>query len=843
MIEGTSLQHAQTKDAPAGAYGGILLCSLAVLMLEVLLTRVFSFTIWYHLAYLTISTALLGFGAAGSLLAAFPNLLKQRVRRLMAVCSGWAALATLVSVGTLSQFPLDPSQLLTDRTQFFLGLLGYYVAVTIPFLLAGIAISAPLAVYTLQVNRLYGADLFGAGLGCLAAVYALTWMEAQGALCLCAAVFAAAGACYAAGGSLRVRLMLLSVVLAAASPWAHNMLAFRITDSKDLGGARLKGTDELFHQWTPINRVDLHIDEPARVFWMSTGLNHDYRGPQPGGAMLQYDGHNGTNVLRVSSPNLDGLRFLDVHLLRTPYVLFEQPEVMIIGVGGGVDVLNALRRGASRVVGVELQPITVALHQGELYTEGGGLKAMTGGQFQRPEVELYAAEGRHFVRSHHDQYDIVQITMVDTFSAQTTGAYVLAESYLYTVEAFEDYFEHLNDDGVISIALGDLLYRDPSLPSPLGTRLVMGAREALERRGVTDPALHIAMIAQPNIDESISADFPIAGGYVQALLIKKSPFTADEISRLESFANSNGFEVRLAPGQSDGTDAPVFQLLHEPAESLGQALDQQPFQLEAVVDDRPFFYHATRWSSIFGGSATLWYLPGSTVGLMMLAMMLGQAILFGIVLIGFPLLRTGRGSLSWGQTTGFFLYFLGLGLGFLLIEISFVQKYVLLLGYPTYSLSVTIFSLLVFAGLGAALSRLGWGRPRGLLTALLVLTIGLVLVEIFALPAIRERLLAAPLSTRILVTVLFQFPLGTCLGMYFPTGVELLRRREPALIPWAWAINGIASVASSVLAVILGMSIGFSAVAVVAAGIYAVGTVALLIVIREPTPAGEASTS
>jgi hypothetical protein len=159
------LHEDRTKSAPPGAYAGILVCSVAVLMLEILLTRVFSFTIWYHLAYLTISTALLGFGAAGSILAAFPSLLQKRVRRLMALCSAGAGLVLIVSISVLRAHPLDPSQILTDRTAFFTGLLGYYAAVTAPFLLAGIAVSAPLAAYPLQVNRLYGADLFGAGLG------------------------------------------------------------------------------------------------------------------------------------------------------------------------------------------------------------------------------------------------------------------------------------------------------------------------------------------------------------------------------------------------------------------------------------------------------------------------------------------------------------------------------------------------------------------------------------------------------------------------------------------------------------------------------------------------------
>jgi hypothetical protein len=202
------------------------------------------------------------------------------------------------------------------------------------------------------------------------------------------------------------------------------------------------------------------------------------------------------------------------------------------------------------------------------------------------------------------------------------------------------------------------------------------------------------------------------------------------------------------------------------------------------------------------------------------------------VLIGLPLLRGARGALPGRTTVGFLVYFLALGLGFLLIEISFVQKYVLLLGYPTYSLSVTIFSLLVFAALGAVLSRRGWKHPERSLIRMLAVTLVLLTGEVLLLPWLREQLLASSLATRIAFTIALQLPMGVVLGMYFPTGLELLRRREPRLIPWAWAVNGVASVAASVLAVLLGMAIGFSGVTFVAGVIYAVGTLGLISVLR-----------
>jgi hypothetical protein len=251
-----------------------------------------------------------------------------------------------------------------------------------------------------------------------------------------------------------------------------------------------------------------------------------------------------------------------------------------------------------------------------------------------------------------------------------------------------------------------------------------------------------------------------------------------------------------------------------------------------VTDDRPFFYHFLPWSSLFRGEQTISYMPGSTTGLLMLAIMAAQALLLGALLIALPLLRHANAGLGRASTLRYLLFFLSLGFGFMLIEISFVQKYVLVLGYPTYSLSVTIFSLLVAAALGAWTSRVGWKRPLPFLRTLLGVTVVLICAEVSILPFLRERLIAAPLGLRIAVTVLFQVPLGFALGMYFPTGIELIRRNAPRLVPWAWAVNGVASVASSVLAVVLGMSIGFSGVALIAAAVYALGTASLMLELR-----------
>jgi hypothetical protein len=681
----------------------------------------------------------------------------------------------------------------------------------------------PLAAYPRHVNRLYGADLFGAALGCTLAVAGLTWLDAPGALAVCAAVFLVAGALYAGASGLRAALMASGVVLLAAAPFAHRVVEFVPTDTKALGRA-LKNprTKVLLTRWSPVNRVDLYRVSGWRGgFWDGVGRSPHYHGPGPRVLAIQYDGHNGSDIYEVTGDGSLGM--LDHNILATPYVFGDRRDVLVIGVGGGIDVVNALHHGTSHVTGVELQPITVELLKGRL-------NRWTGGWFRRPEVELVAGEGRHYVRSHNDRYDLIQITAVDTFSAQSTGAYVLAESYLYTVEAFSDYLSRLTDEGVISIVLGDPLYRDASLPPPLGTRLALIARTALERRGVASSGEHIVAIGRPRTARSARPENPIRGALTQNLIVKSTPFAASELEAIRTFATDQGFTLLYTPDASG--DTAFERLIRAAPDELDRYLGEARFALRPVSDDRPFFYHVLRWRSLLTGEGIVWYFPGSATGQAVLLMMLGQALLLGGTMIMLPLVRRGTGKLAPRITLAFLAYFLALGLGFLLVEISFVQKYVLILGYPTYSLSVTIFSLLVFAAAGAVLSRRGWRNPRAFLAVLLAVTLALISLEVVALPWVREFALRLSLPARILVTVLLQLPIGLALGMYFPTGLEMLRRIEPDLIPWAWAVNGVASVTSAVLAVILGMALGFTGVAWTAAGIYALGTLTLLVALR-----------
>jgi len=808
-----NIEHnaSESQPAPLAAYVGIFVCTAGLLMLEILLTRILSFTIWYHLAYLAISTALLSFGAAGSILATFPGLLK-RPRRIAGWTATAAGISMLVGMMYLAPRPVDPATLFDEPTAFFFGLMKYYLVLSVPFFLGGIAIAVPLAAYPANVNRLYAVDLAGAAVGCSAAVAALTWTNGPEALGWAALTMVCAGIFYTDLKRLRILFAAVAIAIGLQLSSANEWLEFRPAASKGLGLSIDRGDHEtLYTQWSPVNRVDVSRNEKAIPggFW-GMGVNKWYKGGRlPGVMNVRYDGHNGSNIYEITTPT--SMAFLDYHILRTPYVFLDEPRALIIGVGGGIDVHNALRRNASHVTAAELQPITVRVLK-EYYAD------YCGQVFNRPDVNLVAAEGRHFVRSSDAEYDLVQITATDTFSAQATGAYVLAESYLYTVEAFQDYFDHLSDDGILCVVLGDIEYEDPALPSPLASRLVLTARQALWEQGVEEPSDHILIVS------------PLSTSYFSTrsvLVVKKSAFTPEDMAKAEAFTEGIDLTFRVAPGKPG--HAAMTELARVKQDDLDELLDEQEFHLAAATDARPFFYHILRWRSLFTDTDALWYVPGSSTGQIMLLMMLGQAVFIGGALILLPLFVRSRRALESGPAWRFLPYFLALGIGFMLIEISFVQKYALFLGYPTYSLSVTIVSLLVFAAIGAALSTFGWGNPRRLLMMLLTFEALFILVEIFVMPSVRASLLGLPLSTRIALTILFQCPLGICLGMFFPTGVELVRQTSPGLVPWAWAVNGIGSVAGTVLAVIIAMAFGFSVVVLIAVAIYVLGALPLII--------------
>ncbi|MFN2426926.1 MAG: hypothetical protein ABR587_10830, partial [Candidatus Binatia bacterium] len=566
-----------------------------------------------------------------------------------------------------------------------------------------------------------------------------------------------------------------------------------------------------FQKWTAINRVDAFgWDHPLPfAYWMKLGLSPSWKWPdsRPMVATLTYDGGNGSDIYGSRGNIAQEFEFLEHHQLRLPYLLLDKPNVLVIGVGGGIDLFNAIKQGARHVTGVELQPETVGLLK-------GSLSEFNHRFFHRDDVTLVAGEGRHFVRKTDQVFDLVQITAVDTFAAQAVGAYVLAESYLYTVEAMQDYFRRLGPDGIVSLVVGDLPYAGQA--PPLATRLTSIGFRALQRDGVADPGRNI-----------IVTNFVAAGEVSEnaVVLIKKTPFTPDEIERVTAFNDREGFHTLYAPGL---TGSRLADLLGSDEAVRNKALEAEMFAVEATYDNDPFFYNVSKWKHFSPKDSTYFILPGSFMGQLVLVLMVVQSTLLGAALVIVPLLLGARGGLRGPGVLAYLAYFLALGIGFMFVEISFVQAFVLFLGSPTYALSVTIFALLLFSGVGSLLSTRFSSRPEAALRWLAPLVAVLIVAYSFGLSRVFDAALHLDLSTRIVIAVLAQMPVGLTLGMFMPLGVACVARENPRLTPWAWGVNGVGSVTGTTLAVLLAMAVGFRSVALIAAALYLIGTALLL---------------
>jgi hypothetical protein len=789
---------------PTRLYLGIAAAAGAVLALEIGLTRIFSYTIWYHFAYLTISVALLGYGAAGSLLAAWPRLGSPRLLPWWAVAAEAGVLACLLVVRAL---PLDPLSLGSDPGQLA-RLAAYYVAVTLPFLCGGFLVAVPLSLHARAVGRLYFADLVGAGLVCAAMVPLIWAVETPVATALATAPLAVAAFAYAEPGR-RLRPGLAAAGVAAATVLVAGQGEFHPAPKKFVAQFLANpGAKIAWHRWTPINRVDVVAFEPPLEVgsYIGWGISPYYRGKAPGYWMIGNDGDS-CAVMYGWKGDPAELDFLVHHVLHAPYLFLERPKVLAIGLGGGADVLNALRNDARSVTGVELNPKTVEAVRDRF-------RAFNGDLLHRPGVESVAAEGRSYLRASGERYDLIEINSVDTLSALSTGAYVLSESFLYTADAVQDYLDHLASNGIFAMAVGDL--QSETQPPRHTLRLASIVRRALERRGVAEPWRHVMIVG--------------TGGVLPFThtLVRNEPFTAEETARMARFAEQEGFELWHRPDRPGNTLA--SRILSWDAAKLATFYASHPLDLEPTTDASPFFFNFYKWRTLAreAVSEPLGYDRTLATGQLVLVAMLAQSLVFATALILLPLRRLPRAGAGGARRRAAFLaYFAALGAGFILLEISMIQRFVLFLGYPTHSLTVVMLSLLVSTGLGSLLSERAREPLARALPARLLLLAALVAVWLAAVPSVFAALLGAPFALRVAVSIALLVPLGLVLGGFFPLGVRMAERAGASLVPWAWAVNGCATVVGTLLAVMAGMTWSFTAVTLGALAIYAAGVLAL----------------
>jgi hypothetical protein len=559
-----------------------------------------------------------------------------------------------------------------------------------------------------------------------------------------------------------------------------------------------------YSSWSPIFRVDV-LD-----------IGPDLR-------LLYHDGLVGSVIHRWDGKQASLDRFgFDTDPRALPFVVGgTSPEnVLIVGAAGGHEILASLQFDAEHVDAVELNPVTHSLVTDKFADYAGHLA-------DNPAVNYVEGDGRSFLARSDDTYNVVWYPAPDSYSATnaaTAGAYVLSESYLYTSETIEDSLEHLGGDGILAAQFGEFDYDRKANRT---SRYVATARHALGELGVSDPAPHILV-----------STTPVEGGAsLASILVKRDPFTATEVDRfIAAVGTMPGSTVRYAPGHRVAGES-VGDIATLPGSRLDRWYDSYPYDVRPITDDSPFFWHFTPFRDVvadFGEPIDRGDFEVD-VGERVLLLLLGIATLFAAVFLLLPFVRIRSIWSGLPRKRRSALYFTALGLGFMFFEITLIQRLVLFLGYPTYSLTVTLAAILLSTGVGALLSaryQASAGRAAWvLLGALAVLTL---FYEVGLTP-MTDALLGVPFAARVAVAFAVLAPLGVCLGAFMPLGlgaVAGLTNHPREYVAWGWAVNGFASVIGAVLTTILAMALGFGVVLVLALTVYGIAVLALRGLVR-----------
>ncbi len=788
---------------PIRTLGGIFFISSATLCLEITLTRYFSISQNYHFAFLVISIAFLGYGASGSVLSLLKKSPGWNEDKFLPLSSWLFSLAILVSFLVSNSLPFDFLRLSWDKNQLFYIFL-YYFFLSFPFFFAGLTISFAVTRFSSFVNKVYFLDLLGAGTGSFLSALIFLPKGERGVF-----IFISFLACFASFLFCPKKLLLPKVFLFLFLAgevfiffYSPTWLNFRISPFKALPLA-LKYPQAKLHltKWNAISRLDV-LESPAVRY--APGLSLLYGEKLPPQLGLSQDGGEMSAVTHFENIQEPDLQFLSSLPSSLAYSFVQNPRVLVIEPKGGLDVLAALFFNSSRIKVTESNPLIPRLLHKELASSSGHL-------YDQKNIQSVSGHLRAALKKDRESYDLIVFSLTDVFGASGTGLYGFGENYLYTLDSFTQILERLTSQGVISMTL----YLLP--PPRQEIKLLATWIEALEKYK-KDPRSHLIAIQ--------------TWGTI-SYFIKKSPFQAEEIEKLKAFASERLFDLVYYPGIKveevniyNKFDKPLYYDLTLELLSSSQRKELYKnylFEIKPVTDNRPFFYNLYKSNKLKAtyralGNKWLPFLEGE----FLIPLLLLQALLIAFLFILLPLLILPKTRIAGkGAFLPVFFYFSLIGAAFMFVEITLIQKFILFLGHSLYSASTVIFSLLLSSGFGSFFSRNILGQDlQKKLKKVLLLAAALIILTLTFFPLFYKNFIGLSLVWRIILTFLFIFPLGFCLGFPFPTGIRLLDSKEKRLIPWAWATNAFSSVINSVLALLVAFWGGYNSVLLLAASSY-----------------------
>jgi len=823
--------------------------SCASLLLELGLTRLFSVVLFYHFAFLSISVALLGLGAGG----VFAYLRRAWLERFAtAQLCGFLAKANSLLVLLVLEIVLHlPISLELTRWNFA-KLTVMYLACAVPFFLTGLMFSVVFARVTERVGSLYAADLLGGAASCLAVVPLLDWVGGPNTILFAALLMAVAGAVWTVGTS-HTRIRRVSLVLAAMFVLliAANFKG-KLIDIVYAKGARRDKPWVEWAKWNAISRVEVDqvgeakyivIDADASTAIMSADPKNWDKDIAPDNANLiqhpeqRQQAYNWKRDLMSAAPSL-------VNVLRP------DGKYAIIGPGGGVDVLRAVATGSKDVTGIEINPLIANDVMRGRYAD------YSYHLYERPEVHMHVQDGRSFIRNSKEKYDVIQMTLVDTWASTAAGAFALSENSLYTTEAFQEYFDHLKPDGILAITRWEFKQPREAL------RVVSEEVALLNSRGEF-PGGHFIVASDGTLDQD---------GRPVVVLFKRSAFTKEETAAIaghlcanpnlkalylpaeapacaspaiqSSFTyyapNASAFSILIdsvAPSKAAGTTLPNAEY------ALAQFEAKYPYNISPVTDDQPFFFFTFKTGDVIRkvlagtGRGMDWRI---NLGVTVLFMVLGISIVAVLAFLIIPLAvhHVSASSVTSAQTshgTMRLFYFIAVGLGYIMVEITLIQRFVLFLGHPTYALTVVIFLLLLSSGAGSFVARKWLEKTSRVLAPMAAILVLIVMYRI-ALAQVLSSLVGLPFTAKLLISGGLIIPLGFAMGMPYPAGLRALDTLGDKRVEWAWALNAAASVLGSVSAMIIAVHFGLSVTLLCGGAAYLISA-ALVASFRPAVPA------
>jgi hypothetical protein len=798
----------------------VFLISVAVIGLELALMRCLSVASWHHFSYLVISTALLGFGASGTLLTLIGDRLEERFELWNALFAVLFAFSVPLSFRAAQALPLNFQYAFYSLHQAGLAL-AYHLIILIPFLLGALVIGFALMHFSEDVHLVYGANLFGSGIGGVWMILVMFLLPETHLLYAVAGMGLLSGMCWAGQAGVgrisrqRSVLMMGSVVLAGATLAlldAASPLRLRIDEYKTLAGLRrLERQGQATRRLTrhgPRGRVDVY-DSPHFHGTLSLSLTAE-RTPPPQSKLL-INGSSAGNIYRIDTP--EEAAVLDRTVMSVPYRLLDSPEVLLLGETDGTNVWLARRWQAAAITAIQRNPQIVELMLGPL-------SEMSGHVFGQKRVTTETESPRLFLERTDRKYDLIQFVHGQGMAAGTSGMQAMQEDYLLTVEGFALAMRRLTSGGILSITRGT------QSPPRDNLKILFSVVRGLECTGRDDPSRHLAIVHDYMTVTTLVSAEPFGEARCERLRNACDALQLDlDWSPCESLEPSND-RARI-PGPADSQ----LSWYHRAASRIfsserNEFLENWIYNVRPATDDSPYFYNFFRWKSVpvlrrtFGPG---WFRKAE-MGYLIVLGTLGEVVVVGVILILLPLLwLRSRHSGAEGPVRGRLptvIYFLLLGITFMMVEMALIIRFAHFLGDPILSAGGVLSAFLAFSGLGSSLSRRIVRRPT---LAVGTAVLGIAAVGIgyeFILDPIIAAGASWPTAIRFLVAVLLAAPLAFLMGWPFPNGLARVQAGSPPLVPWAWSVNGFASVAGTPVAVLLAVSHGFSTVMLLGVVLY-----------------------